>query len=184
MLIYFFFFFKQKTAYEIRPCDWSSDVCSSDLEVLERFDGWVSSLDRYQALFDGVRTEKVVGEASTWYIYDERAPRRIRHHVPDVKLVAILRNPIDRAYSAFTMMMRDGRETAASFPRALAAEDERVRAGWELLWHYRGMGFYHAQLRRYHDTFEASQMRVVLYDDFVSRPAEVVRDLFGFLGVD
>jgi len=155
-----------------------------DRDVLQRFDGWVTTLDGYQALFGGVTDEQAIGEASTWYIYDERAPRQIRRHVPDAKLIAVLRNPIDRAYSAFTMMMRDGRETTTSFARALAAEDDRVGAGWELLWHYRRMGFYHAQLRRYFETFDAEQIRVVLYEDFNSRPREVVRDLFGFLGVD
>jgi hypothetical protein len=155
-----------------------------DREVLKRFDGWVSSLDRYQALFNDVTTERAIGEGSTWYIYDEGAHRRIHRHVPDMRLIAVLRNPADRAYSAFTMMMRDGRETTSQFPRALEAEDERVRSEWELLWHYKQMGFYHAQLERYYDTFDASQIRVVLYDDFSSRPADVVRDLFTFLEVD
>jgi hypothetical protein len=155
-----------------------------DREVLTRWDMWVSSLDRYQALFAGVTTEQAVGEGSTWYLYDERAPGRIRRHLPDVRLVAILRNPVDRAYSAFTMMLRDGRETTSSFAAALAAEDERVRSGWELIWHYRRMGLYHEQLRRYHDTFDPSQLRVVLHDDFSARPGEVVRDLYRFLGVD
>lgn len=155
-----------------------------DRETLERFDMWVTSLEGYQALFAGATTEKAVGEGTTWYLYDEDAPRRIHRHLPDAKLIAVLRNPVDRAYSAFTMLLRDGRETSSDFARALAAEDRRVRAGWDPIWHYRRMGFYHAQLSRYFEAFDAAQIRVVLYDDFNARPGEVLRELFGFLQVD
>jgi hypothetical protein len=155
-----------------------------DRETLERWDGWVSTLEHYQALFAGVGTEKAIGEGSTWYIYDEQAPRRIHRYVPDVRLIAVLRNPADRAYSAYTMLMRDGRETLRDFSQALAAEDERVRANWEPLWHYRRMGFYAAQLKRYYAVFDPAQIRVVVYDDFNARPADTVRELFRFLEVD
>jgi hypothetical protein len=155
-----------------------------DREALRRCDMWVSTVEGYQALFAGVSTEKAVGEGSTWYLYDERAPERIHRHIPHAKLIAILRHPVDRAYSAFTMLLRDGRETICDFSLALAAEDERVRSNWEPLWHYRRMGLYATQLKRYYDTFEAAHIRVVLYDDFSSRPRDVMRDLFRFLEVD
>ena len=155
-----------------------------DRETLERCDMWVSTLERYQALFADASAEKALGEGSTWYLYNERAPERIHRHVPHAKLIAILRHPADRAYSAFTMLMRDGRETIRDFSLALAAEDDRVRSNWEPLWHYRRMGFYSTQLKRYYDTFDAAHIRVVLYDDFSSRPGDVMRELFRFLEVD
>lgn len=154
-----------------------------DREVLKAWDMWVSSLDRYQALFSGVSDEKAIGEGTTWYLYDERAPKLIHHYIPEAKLIAILRNPVDRAYSAYNMLLRDGRETIQDFAQALAAEDERVRAGWEPMWHYRRMGFYYSQLKRYYDTFDAAQIHVVLHDDFNSRPSDVLRELFQFLQV-
>jgi Sulfotransferase family len=155
-----------------------------DREALERFDMWVSTLERYQSLFADVTTEKAIGEGSTWYLYDERAHQRIYRHIPDARLIAILRNPVDRAYSAYSMLWRDGRETITDFDRALSAEDWRVRAQWEPLWHYRRMGYYFSQLKRYYDTFDPAQIRVVLYDDFNTRPFDVLRDLFRFLEVD
>ncbi|HEY1419866.1 MAG TPA: sulfotransferase, partial [Candidatus Dormibacteraeota bacterium] len=78
----------------------------SDREVLLRWDSWVNTLEHYESLFGGATVEKAIGEASTWYLYDEGAPHRIKHHVPDAKLIAVLRNPVERAYSAFTMMLR------------------------------------------------------------------------------
>ncbi len=159
-------------------------VGPGDREALQRWGEWVPRLDQYEALFAAVSTESAVGEASTWYLYNESAHQRIHHYIPQVKLIALLRNPVDRAYSAFNMLLRDGRETTPDFCKALAAEEERIRAKWEPMWHYCRMGFYYTQLKRYYDTFDASQIRVVLYDDFNSRPAEVVRDLFTFLEVD
>lgn len=156
-----------------------------DREVLLAEDsGWVSTLDAYHRLFAGATTERAIGEGSTWYLYDERAPGRIRHHVPDARLIALLRNPVDRAYSAFTMLVMDGRETTTSFSEALDLEDRRVRDCWEAIWHYRRMGLYHDQLRRYYDLFDRDQILVVLYDDWNARPVEVMRDVLQFLDVD
>jgi hypothetical protein len=155
-----------------------------DRETLRRLNMWVTTLADYQSLFADVSGQRAVGEGSTWYLYHERAPGRIRAHVPDARLIAILRNPVDRAYSAFTMLMRDGRETTSDFERALQSEDARVGAGWEPVWHYRRMGLYHAQLCRYYTEFRGDQVHVVLYDDLVSRPREVARELFRFLEVD
>jgi Sulfotransferase family len=157
---------------------------TKDRWTIEYWDCWVNALDRYHALFDGVSNEIAIGEASTWYIYDEQAPARICHHVPEVKLIAVLRNPVDRAYSAYTMLRRDGREQIRDFSSALGAENERIASGWEPMWHYRSMGFYFKQLERYYHAFDPAQIRVVLYDDFSAQPHEIVRSLFGFLGVD
>jgi hypothetical protein len=155
-----------------------------DREAIKQWDMWVSSLDRYQALFADVSGEKAIGEGTTWYLYDETVPARIQHYIPEAKLIAILRNPADRAYSAYTMLLRDGRESIRDFAQALAAEDERVRRSWEPMWHYTRLGFYYPQLKRYFDTFRTAQIHVVLYDDFNTRPREVLRDLYRFLDVD
>jgi len=155
-----------------------------DRDVLRRLDMWVSTRERYESLFANANGATAIGEASTWYLYDERAPGQIRHHIPDAKLIAVLRHPAERAYSAFTMLQRDGRETTADFMQALAAEERRIRAGWEPMWHYRRMGFYQAQLARYLSVFRRDQIRIVLHEDLSERPAETVRGLFKFLEVD
>jgi hypothetical protein len=155
-----------------------------DRKALTDWDMWISTPDEYQTLFADVTSERAVGEGTTWYLYDERAPARIRSHIPAARLIAVLRNPVDRAYSAYTMLLRDGREPARDFATALAAEDERMRANWEPMWHYQRMGLYASQVRRYYDTFDKAQIQVVLYDDFNARPGEVLRDLFRFLEVD
>ena len=156
-----------------------------DMLVLTRSpaDRAVIDLDGYEALFRGVRGEKAVGEASPVYLCDARAPGRIKHYVPDARLVAILRDPAERAYSAYMHQVRDGRETL-SFAEALDAEERRTRANWSPGWRYTSEGFYHRNLARYHELFGRERVRVYLYEDLKEDPAGLMRGIFRFLGVD
>lgn len=146
--------------------------------------GAVYTMDAYRALFDGVTDEPAVGEASVNYLYSETAPRRIHQHVPNAHLIAILRNPIERAYSHYLHLLRAGREPLRDFEAALAAEPERRRKGWEWSWHYTNMGFYHAQLVRYLEYFDRDQLSVYLFEDFTEDNRAVVQDIYRGLGVD
>jgi hypothetical protein len=143
----------------------------------------VKTLEDYRAHFTEGADFPARGEASPLYLYYPRAAERIRHHLPDVKLIAILRHPADRAYSQFLMKRRDGRERL-SFPEALAAEERRIADGWSHHWHYRQRGFYAAQLRRYFDRFEREQLKIYLYEDYVADPVGLMQDIFRFLNVD
>ncbi len=156
----------------------------SDYLRPERRPAPVVDLEAYQTLFEGVRDEKAAGEASTSYIYSERSPALIKRFVPDAKLIAILRNPADRAYSNFLHCVRGGREPLDDFAAALEAEEARIKNRWAPLWYYKQKGFYYAQVKRYFDTFGRDRVKIHLYDDLRSRPFDVLRDTFAFLGVD
>src|SRR5579859_3699207 len=69
-----------------------------DRESFAALNQWVSTLDGYERLFDGVAGEKAIGEGTAWYIYFAEAAERIKHYIRQAKLIAILRNPVDRAY--------------------------------------------------------------------------------------
>ncbi len=144
----------------------------------------VSDIETYHALFRGVSKEAAVGEASAYYLYLSRARDRIRHYLPGVKLIAVLRDPAERAYSNFLHMVRDNKEPLSDFARALEAEEDRRENNWGPLWHYKQVGFYHAQLERYYEVFEQEQIRVYLYEDLNDDPVSVLRDAYRFLGVD
>jgi hypothetical protein len=144
----------------------------------------VTDIEAYRALFAKVSGETAVGEASPLYLYIPKAPERIRHHVPEAKLIAILRNPAERAYSHFSQMVRDGREPLGDFSQALEVEGERISDNWAFGWHYKRMGFYHAQLERYFDMFGPDQLKVYLYEDLKADPVGVLGETFRFLGVD
>lgn len=144
----------------------------------------ITTFDAYQALFGAARSETAIGEASTLYLYAPTAAPAIRRDRPDMRLIAILRDPTERAYSSYLHMRRDGREPHDSFEAALEEEEVRVRGNWEHLWHYSRLGFYHAQLQRYYELFPPERIAVWLYDDLEAEPWRVLREVFTFLGVD
>lgn len=144
----------------------------------------ITDLDTYQALFEAARVGSAIGEASPLYLYAEQAPARIHHHLPDAKLIAILRNPIEQAFSHFLYAKKQTLEPLDDFTAALDAEPERARNGWQPLFQYSQFPKYHAQLQRYYELFPADQLRVYLYEDFSSDPQAVLADVFAFVGVD
>ena len=144
----------------------------------------VTHIEDYYALFQGVSKERAVGEVSPVYLYSPKAPERIRHYIPDVKLIAVLRNPIERGYSNFLAQVREGREPLTDYAQALQEEETRIRNNWSYIWHYRQRGFYYTQLRRYFDKFDRDQIRVYLYDDWKANNIMILQEIFHFLNVD
>ena len=138
----------------------------------------------YFALFAGVTNQRVVGEASAGYLRSPLAAQRIKQYVPDSKLVVVLRQPADRAYSDYVYRIQRDEETAGSFPEALAHEDARRTKGWADKFFYAQNGCYLTQLSAYYNLFRREQIRVYLYEDWKESPQAMLRDLFGFLQVD
>lgn len=118
------------------------------------------------------------------YLYLPGVAERIRHYAPDAKLIAVLRNPVDRAYSSFVHLIRDGREPITDFALALREEEARVRDNWVPIWHYKRAGFYYGQLKSYFDAFAPDQIKVCLHENLESDPEGTLRDIFRFLDVD
>ncbi|NJN75560.1 MAG: sulfotransferase [Synechococcaceae cyanobacterium RL_1_2] len=151
----------------------------------ELYEHVVTDIDRYHGLFDGVEGQhRAVGEATTWYLSSPRAPQAIKHHLPGVKLIAILRNPVDRAYSAFMHTIRDSREQLRDFDQALALETQRTQDNWEYLWRYTAMGMYSEQIQRYYEQFDRAQLKIYLYDDLKNDANGLMKDMFQYLGID
>jgi len=144
----------------------------------------VTTIGPYQALFDAVGRERAIGEASALYLYSEVAAANIKRHIPNVKLIAMLRDPVERAYSSFLYMTREGREPLHDFEDALALEENRIKDSWEHIWHYRQMGFYYCQLSRYYKLFDRSQIKIILSEDLDRNPNGVISELLEFLNVD
>ena len=91
--------------------------------------------------------------------------------MPDAKLIAVVRDPIDRAYSNWMHLWSDGLEPIADFEAACDAESDRITAGWAPFWHYRRLGLYGEQLEHLLTCFPREQVHVVRYRDLVDRPA-------------
>ena len=143
----------------------------------------VTSADAYAALFAGAERYRAVGEASATYLFYPQSPERAAHYVPKAKLIVVLRNPADRAYSNFLHGIRAAKENL-EFGAALKAEPERIAAGWSPFFSYRAKGWYHAQLSHWMEYFPPEQFLFLLYDDLQARPMEVMRQIYGFIGVN
>ena len=143
----------------------------------------VTNLDDYMALFKDVTTQTAIGEASTYSLYFPNAASQIKKHVPHATMFAVLRNPVDRAYSAYLHVVSQARERR-SFAQALAEEPERIRRKWNNLWHFKAMGYYYPQVKRFYDTFGRQQVHVFLYEDFRKEPLGFVQNIFDLLGID
>lgn len=144
----------------------------------------IADIETYQQQFREVTKEKAIGEASALYLYIPKAAERIRHHVPHAKLIVILRNPVERAYSAFIFQKRDGLEPNLDFAQALKEEESRMKNNWVPIYYYQDMGFYYHQIKRYFDMFPQEQIKLYLHDDFILNPLRILQDAFQFLGVD
>lgn len=150
-----------------------------DQDYINRFS--VTKIEDYLNLFQGASNQVAIGEVSPLYLYSPKAPNRIQQYIPEIKLIAILRNPVERAYSSFLHLIRDGREPVENFAQALEEEEFRIRSNWEHIWHYKQLGFYYVQLNRYFTTFSQQQIRVYLFEDLITNPLSMLKDIFQFL---
>ncbi len=146
--------------------------------------GCITNIEDYRKQFQGVTNETAIGEASPIYLYHLKAPERIQHYVPKVKLIAILRHPIERAYSNFLHNIGEGLEPLTDFAQALQEEESRIRNNWWWGFYYVSAGFYYVQLKRYFERFNPNQIKVYLYEDVKTNALNVTRDIFKFLQVD
>ncbi|MEL6441752.1 MAG: sulfotransferase [Cyanobacteria bacterium J06621_8] len=143
---------------------------------------YIPDLESYQTLFHEAQG-KIAGEASTWYLYSSKAAKNINKYLPNVKIIAVLRNPVDRAYSSFLHLAGEGSESF-NFTQGLKAEQKRIEKNYALLWHYTQAGFYSEQIKRYFQVFTQNQIKIYLYDDLVANPINVIQDVYQFIGVD
>jgi sulfotransferase family protein len=176
-----YYYLEQHPQIYMSPVKEPNYFCSGEQE--NSVGNSATRIGDYQDLFKDVSGEKAIGEASHCYLYEPEAAARIQDYIPDAKLIAVLRNPVDRAYSHFLHMVRNGREPLTDFAQALREEET---GGYQNrnLQDYVGRGRYYDQLKRYFNTFSRDQIKVYLYEDLSNAPVDILQDAFRFLGVD
>lgn len=151
-----------------------------DKEVDEKV---VKEISAYRRLFERGSDCKAIGEASVDYLYFPQVARRIKEYNPEARIIILLREPTERAFSAYLHMVRDGRENL-SFEEALEAEGHRKAMNWEFFWYYRELGFYSNQVARYFECFPTKQILVLLFEQFKTDPRSCIKQAYAFLGVN
>lgn len=137
----------------------------------------------YEALFDPALPGTLRGEATPFYLYDLAAHERIRRLVPDARLILMLRDPVDRAYSNWNHLWTDGLEAEADFLTACRLESGRRAAGWAPFWHYVGLGRYGRQVQHLFGVFPREQVLLMRYRELRDTPVAALDRVCRFLGV-
>jgi hypothetical protein len=151
----------------------------------ENFNG-KPAYQKYHAHFRPAPNHHATGEATPIYMYWNSAPYRIWSYNPAMKWILVLRNPADRAFSAWNMEKKRGAESL-SFREAIEQEAERCREALPLqhrVFSYLDRGFYAHQVRRLFNIFGRENCLVVLNEDLRSNHQVTLRSVFDFLGVD
>jgi len=145
---------------------------------------YTTSITAYQELFNG-QNEKVAGESSTPYLYfHEQTISNIKKLVPDyrkIKILIVLRDPAERAYSQYMHNRRDLREPL-TFEDAITEEETRKKENWHFDFFYTDKGFYYKQVKDYLDNFD--EVKIVFYDTLEKNPDKLLEDIYSFLQVN
>ena len=147
----------------------------------------------YRACFPRLLEGEITGEASPVYLFHPYVPKRMASVLPDVKLIVMLRNPIERAYSHYYHNVRKNREPL-SFEEAIAAEPERATGEFNKMledehyfnfnykcFAYLTRGIYVDQLKRWFEFFPQEQISIIKFEDFAADPTVTYRQVLSFL---
>lgn len=168
-----YFLFRQ-TANGPQPC------IADDRRLIAKS---VAERERYERLFP--TAARALGEASPLYLYTRETPELIREVVPDARLIAIVREPVERTWSHFVYVNDDlGDQTLPAFRAAVEEEIGQPYAPYRTGTHFVRPSAYAEQLQRYLAVFPAEQLLVIGYDDLIGNTGDTLAQICRFLGVD
>lgn len=135
-------------------------------------------IEWYLECFNAYNNQKAVGEASVMTMSCPEAPERIFKHIPDTKLIFVLRNPIDRAISNYFFDIQMGWETPyTDFSELIRSQSKFANKIIEL-------GMYTKHLNNFNRFFDNGSMEILLFEDLKNHPLKTMNELSLFLGID
>ena len=184
-------------ASEVRPSAFAEDFrcqAAKNAENLRRFldnpvpgaphpEGIVAKWEDYLKLFRGVTEEQAIGEASVVYLWSETAAANIHAAIPNARIIMILRDPAERAFSQYLHNARDG-VVRGSFRKQIGLATRNKWREFHPLYPFLENGLYYQQVQRYLNLFPRENVRIFLYEEAWSDPPALIKDIFEFLGVD
>ena len=167
-----------------RLVQWDEAAYFKKAHLEDRHIGFVDSELNYQKLVDHTIAKNpdvnYVLDASTSYLYSAKAPAELRHYAPEGKIVLLLRNPIERAYSHYTMALKYGMEQESPL-QAFKREAALHPAHWGQDECYLELGQYAKQLQRWLECFPLDQLHIIWYEDFTADPQKAMDALMEYL---
>jgi hypothetical protein len=139
---------------------------------------------RFAADYAAVADEPAIGDASTSSLVVDGTAAAIAADAPSARIVAILRHPVDRAFSHWSHFLALGLDRITDFAEVAALEERRREAGIHFAYHYLHWGRYSSQLPQFFERFGRRRVLVHLYDDLCADSAAVLRETLRFVGAD
>ena len=144
----------------------------------------VSTLEEYRRLFGGATSEKMLGEASAGYFHNVQNPGEVSELLNNPKLVVMLRNPMERAFSHFLFSKQKGLEPkSTTFRSAIRNKTVSVKDGIRQR-PYVEVGFYNRHFVKWRSSFREDKINIILFEDFINNSVESAQEVYDFLGVD
>ena len=140
----------------------------------------------YLRLFHRAEGYKAIGEASPSYLWEANAPYRIRRAIPHAKIIILLRDPVERAYSHYLMDVREGLQNLP-FHEALREDRNQRKKGWSVSHLYVELGLYAEQVRRYLEAFGSDRVLILMFEELTKSALNgksVVANVLRFLGLN
>lgn len=138
----------------------------------------------YLRLFSRRKKGQISGEASTMYLYYPHVARNIYSYDPNIKVICLIRNPIDRAYSSYNHRRQSGYEPCNSFETAIKHELAGKRKNWLPIWQYLAMSNYNELLAPFLSILGNDKVKIVLFEDLIKKPEETTFSVLRFLDLD
>ena len=169
-------------ALDIHPEVFVSDP--KEISFFNKDENYNRGIEFYGSFFKKWNNEKVAGESTPSYLWDERVPPRIKKVLPKAKFIILLRNPVDRAYSAYWYAFIGGDEVL-SFEEALEAESSRASQEPDIrgFSSYVDRGLYAAQIKRYYKQFSPDQFLILIAEEYKKNPQLTMIEVTKFLEI-
>lgn len=172
---------KSATTWIYRCLDEHPEVFVADVKETDYF-SWRyrgSSQDEYEKHFKEAGNEKAVGEVCTSYLGRERVPERVHNLIPEAKLFASLRSPVDQVYSHFWHLLRQNfhqgeKERPDSFEEALSMYPDRLLRPAK----------YYTHIERWTQYYNFEKIHIILFEEIKKDPKQIINSLYRFLEID
>lgn len=153
----------------------------------------IKTLSEYSSYFNLAKPNQLIGEVCHTYLTSSESAKLIKRHNPNAKIVIVLRNPVDRAYSLYNWMVAEGYEFATTFEKALKLENQRISdpdfktnsnyPTYFRNYHYFSSGLYSEQVRLYLEVFGKDNCHIISFDELRISLSSVLEELLNFLGL-
>lgn len=145
-----------------------------DVDALNR---GCQSWTKYCQQYASVKHQTAIGDISPNYFYQAADTGKwIQQRLGTIKIIILLRNPIEKAYSQYMHLVREGRETL-DFYQALLAETERCRKNWANVWRYAESSLYSQRVKAYLEIFGKPNVKVILFDNLVNHTQSILTEV-------